>query len=805
MGLFGKKKTPEEILAEGRALYEQGEYGKASLVLLKASGKLHGEVDYWLGRSYLALDAKEDKASGKTAKQYLKFAADAGIQEAAALLAGQPIDEAADADLTADEAIDRGLEAWDRKDYVKTMSCFRRAERLGSTRATLMIGVLFSNGFGFPKDAAKGLQYFLKAAEQGVSDAQLYAAAKYESGADGVPQDLEKAVYWYEKAAEQGKAAAQHNLALLYIHGRGTAQDYEKARYWLQKSAAQDKEEVSEYSKGALAQLEEMMSKSGPKPAPKAKTDEELCSEGAKAYAEKNYAAAVQIWRQLAEKGMARAQDCLALLYYRGDGVGKDEKKSAEWYRKAAEQGYGSSCFNLAIFYERGIGVTEDLNEALRWAEKAKAVGAEKADNLIAEIRHNIEAEENRKNLTKPSAPKPGDELSPEEQYQKGMELFRAGVYDGAYALLRRVCRAIGANKNDYPDGQAAMGWMYEHGCGVEEAKDGMAHRHYEIAARNGDKDGMAGFVRLTAKATSPSLKDCEAALDYAKQLGTSEAKKAVPALEQKLAECMADAEFREALSELRFTATNIEAVKNIKFIKDIIDHWDTLTVPRAISVLNSLAELVKKMALNESNPDRKAFDMDMAERLVTHVEEFVRIEKMSESEAEEENKDISAIIPEMKTQIKEMQSFGKSEKQIAIDVEKLRVLKIIQVTYKTILNTALQYGVAAANSKNYTIAIEIFEVCANLGDPQAQFNYGIMYFNGYGITADKSKALIWYEKAANQGFALAQFNCGVMYGNGEGTAADREKAKAYLQKATAQTDDVDTQKLAKEALRNLN
>lgn len=28
MGLFGKKKTPEEILAEGRALYEQGEYGK---------------------------------------------------------------------------------------------------------------------------------------------------------------------------------------------------------------------------------------------------------------------------------------------------------------------------------------------------------------------------------------------------------------------------------------------------------------------------------------------------------------------------------------------------------------------------------------------------------------------------------------------------------------------------------------------------------------------------------------------------------------------------------------------------------
>lgn len=561
MGLFGKKKTPEEILAEGRALYEQGEYGKAFLILLKASGKLHGDVDYWLGRSYLAMDAKQGKAPGKTAKQYLKFAAEAGHEEAARLLSGQAdVVEpgAAAADVTADEAMDRGLKAYDRKDYVEAMSWFRKAEMLGSARATLMIGVLFSNGFGFPKDAAKGLQYFLKAADQGVPTAQLYAAAKYESGADGVPQDLEKAVYWYEKAAEQGEAAAQHNLALLYTNGRGTAQDYKKARYWLQKSAAQD-EEVSEYSRGALAQLDEMMSKSDPKPAPKAKTDEELYTEGARAYVEKNYAEAVQIWRQLAEKGMARAQDGLALLYYRGDGVEKDEKKSAEWYRKAAEQGHGSSCFNLAIFYERGIGVTKDLNEALRWAEKAKAVGAEKADNLIAEIRHNIEAEENRKNLTKPSAPKPGDDLSPEEKYRKGMELFRAGDYDGAYALLRRVCRAIGANKNDYPDGQAAMGWMYEHGCGAEEAKDGMAHRHYEIAAQSGDKDGMAGVVRLTAKATSPSLKDCEAALNYAKQLGTSEAKSAVSALEQKLTE----AQLREKYAELDLNEGNVEAIFN--------------------------------------------------------------------------------------------------------------------------------------------------------------------------------------------------------------------------------------------------
>lgn len=87
MGLFGKKKTPEEILAEGRALYEQGKYGNACFVLFKASGKEEGEVDYWLGRCYLAMDERDGKSPGWSARQFLKFAAEAGHGEAAQLLA----------------------------------------------------------------------------------------------------------------------------------------------------------------------------------------------------------------------------------------------------------------------------------------------------------------------------------------------------------------------------------------------------------------------------------------------------------------------------------------------------------------------------------------------------------------------------------------------------------------------------------------------------------------------------------------------------------------------------------------------
>ena len=336
-----------------------------------------------------------------------------------------------------------------------------------------------------------------------------------------VPANEEEGMKYIRKAAELGHAKAFEVYARMNMSEPAPA------------SKAASAQEPASASKAAP------VPEPVPAPAPAQKTDDDFYNEGVEAYGEKNYAIAVQTWLPLAEKGMAPAQESMGLLYYRGDGVEKDEKKAAEWYRKAAEQGRGRACFNLAIFYERGIGVEKDLAEALRWAEKAKEAGYEKSGDLIAEVRFWLEKEENQK---KASDAQTDEELTSEEKYARGMELFRAGDYEGAFSMLRKVCRAIGAQKGKYPDGQAAMGWMYEHRQGVE-AKDGMAQMHYRIAARNGDRDGMAGVVRLTAKAESPGVSECETALKYVNQLGTEEAKAFLNALEQK----MAEAQKREA------------------------------------------------------------------------------------------------------------------------------------------------------------------------------------------------------------------------------------------------------------------
>jgi TPR repeat protein len=55
------------------------------------------------------------------------------------------------------------------------------------------------------------MQWFRKAADQGLAVAQTNIGTLYEHGL-GVPADRKKARYWYELAAKQGYEVAQNRL-----------------------------------------------------------------------------------------------------------------------------------------------------------------------------------------------------------------------------------------------------------------------------------------------------------------------------------------------------------------------------------------------------------------------------------------------------------------------------------------------------------------------------------------------------------------------------------------------------------------
>ena len=83
--------------------------------------------------------------------------------------------------------------------------------------------------------------------------------------------------------------------------------------------------------------------------------------------------------KALAEKGDAKAQYNLGVIYYYGQGVSEDGKEAVKWYRKAAEQGHAEAQLSLGKAYFQGDTGRPDDKEAVKWYRKAAEQGNAKA------------------------------------------------------------------------------------------------------------------------------------------------------------------------------------------------------------------------------------------------------------------------------------------------------------------------------------------------------------------------------------------------------------------------------------------
>ncbi len=97
-----------------------------------------------------------------------------------------------------------------------------------------------------------------------------------------------------------------------------------------------------------------------------------------------SYEKAAEWYKKAAERGNADAQNSLGSCYYNGQGVPQDYEKAAQWYRKAAEQGHADAQYNLAYCYENGEGVSQDYGKAVEWYAKAAEQGDADAQYNLA-------------------------------------------------------------------------------------------------------------------------------------------------------------------------------------------------------------------------------------------------------------------------------------------------------------------------------------------------------------------------------------------------------------------------------------
>src|SRR5512141_2735038 len=98
-----------------------------------------------------------------------------------------------------------------------------------------------------------------------------------------------------------------------------------------------------------------------------------------------------------------------------------------------------------------------------------------------------------------------------------------------------------------------------------------------------------------------------------------------------------------------------------------------------------------------------------------------------------------------------------------------------------------LNDGIAAYDRGDYKTAYRLIQPLADKGLPEAQFNLGLMYYNGHGVPQDYGEAMKWYWKAAYQGFSPAQHNLGVMYDNGQDVTQDDTEAARWYRRAAEQ------------------
>ena len=97
--------------------------------------------------------------------------------------------------------------------------------------------------------------------------------------------------------------------------------------------------------------------------------------------------------------------------------------------------------------------------------------------------------------------------------------------------------------------------------------------------------------------------------------------------------------------------------------------------------------------------------------------------------------------------------------------------------------------GIAAYQANNIPLAYKEFRSAAEKGHADSQFNLGLIYEQGIGVSKDEKEAIVWYRKSAEQENVFAQYNLAVLYENGRGTEVDFAQANEWYRKASAQGD----------------
>lgn len=88
--------------------------------------------------------------------------------------------------------------------------------------------------------------------------------------------------------------------------------------------------------------------------------------------------------------------------------------------------------------------------------------------------------------------------------------------------------------------------------------------------------------------------------------------------------------------------------------------------------------------------------------------------------------------------------------------------------------------------SQDYQKAAEYFEIAAEMGDANALFNLGKLYFLGQGVPENTDRALTLFRQAAHKDHVLALNTLGALYREGARSQTDLNLARQFFARSAA-------------------
>ena len=172
---------------------------------------------------------------------------------------------------------------------------------------------------------------------------QLPEAHKIMSNCEGDILKEQEALKIFESAAKVGSAEGLYNTALMHRYAKaGLPQDIQRAKELYFKAAAQK----------PFIQIEGMI---------------------------------------LAHRGVAEAENSIAIMYRDGLGVDKDEKLAFDWFLKSAQHGCPSAQNSLGVCLRSGTGCSQNLESAQWWFQKSADLGCAEGQFNLAQMLINAE------------------------------------------------------------------------------------------------------------------------------------------------------------------------------------------------------------------------------------------------------------------------------------------------------------------------------------------------------------------------------------------------------------------------------